>query len=181
MVRYELIREIRPRLTSEFQMGPFIPRTPAIAEAYRWGLEIHAGQKRFSGEPYFETHCGWVASFLDHMIGNEAWTIAGLLHDSIEDKGGTLEEIRARFPGPLGEEVAHIVDGVTKLSNPRDGRSRELETLRKIAMFRDPGVFLVKLADKSHNVITLEHMPVGKRAKKAEEAIRAYGKLAGNP
>ncbi len=160
-------------------MGPFVARTAAIAEAYRWGQEVHSGQTRMSGEPYFETHCGWVASFLDNLIGNEAWTIAGLLHDSIEDKGGSLEEIKARFPGALGEEVAYIVDGVTKLSNPRDGRSRELETLRKIAMFRDPGVFLVKLADKSHNVMTLEHMQAGKRAKKAEEAIRAYGKLAG--
>ena len=76
--------------------------------------------------------------------------------------------------------MAHIVDGVTKISNPRDGRSRDLETLRKIARFQDPGVFLVKLADKSHNVLTLEHMPETKRLKKANEAIRVYGKLAGN-
>ena len=83
-----------------------------------------------------------------------------------------------RFPWELGEEIAHIVDGVTKISNPRDGRSRQLETLRKIAMFRDPGVFLVKLADKSHNVLTLEHMSEKKRIDKASEAICAYGKLA---
>ena len=120
-----------------------------------------------------------MGAFLDNLIGNEAWTIAGLLHDSIEDHGGSLEKIKEKFPGSLGEEIAHLVDGVTKLSNPRDGRSRELETLRKIAMFRDPGVFLVKLADKSHNVMTLEHMPQPKRQQKAMEAIRAYGKLAG--
>ncbi|MCC6146358.1 MAG: HD domain-containing protein [Anaerolineaceae bacterium] len=179
MVKIEAVQNIRPSLGNEFTPGEFVPRTEAMVEAYNWGKELHAGQKRLSGEPYFETHCGWVAAFLDQLVGNEAWTIAGLLHDAVEDRGGTLEEIKARFPGPLGEEIAHIVDGVTKLSNPRDGRSRELETLRKIAMFRDPAVFLVKLADKSHNILTLEYMPKKKRVQKAIEAIRAYGKLAG--
>lgn len=180
MVKICEVNEIRPKLQSEFDVGgEFKPRTAHIAEAYRWGQKLHAGQKRMSGEPYFETHCGWVGAFLDRLVENEAWTIAGLLHDSVEDSGESLDQLRMKFPGPLGEEVAHIVDGVTKLSNPRDGRSRELETLRKIAMFRDPGIFLVKLADKSHNVMTLEHMSSAKRKKKAEEAIRAYGKLAG--
>jgi guanosine-3',5'-bis(diphosphate) 3'-pyrophosphohydrolase len=179
MVTIEEVHEIRPRLAVEFNPGAFVPRTPAIAEAYRYGQQLHKGQKRLSGEPYFETHCVWVAAFLDQLVGNEAWTIAGLLHDTVEDSGESLDRIHALFPGELGENVAHIVDGVTKLSNPRDGRSRELETLRKIAMFRDPGVFLVKLADKSHNLLTLEHMPPAKRIQKATEAIRAYGKLAG--
>jgi GTP diphosphokinase / guanosine-3',5'-bis(diphosphate) 3'-diphosphatase len=170
---------IRPSMQPEFEISPFIPRTPAIAEAYEWGKQLHAGQKRLSGEPYFETHCGWVAAFMDNLVGIEAWTIAGLLHDAVEDSGESLDRIRQKFPGPLGQEVAYIVDGLTKLSNPRDGRSRELETLRKIAMFRDPSIFLVKLADKTHNVLTLDHMPKHKRVKKAEEAIRAYGKLAG--
>jgi (p)ppGpp synthase/HD superfamily hydrolase len=102
-----------------------------------------------------------VAAFIDRLVQNEAWTIAALLHDAVEDQGETIEEIRSMFPGSLGDEVAHIIDGVTKMSNPRDGRSRELETLRKIAMFRDPGVFLVKLADKSHNMMTLQYMPRG--------------------
>ncbi len=179
MVKIKTVHEIRPKLEDEFHPGEFTPRTPAIAETYRWGKELHAGQSRLSGEPYFETHCAWVAGFMDKLVGNEAWTIAALLHDSIEDQGETLEKIRTKFPGPLGEEVAYIVDGVTKISNPRDGRSREIETLRKIAQFRDPGVFLVKLADKSHNVLTLEYMPEHKRRQKATEAIRAYGKLAG--
>ncbi len=179
MVRIEWINEIRPRLANEFDPGRFIARTPAIAEAYRWGKELHAGQLRISGEPYFETHCAWVGAFLDNLVGNEAWTIAGLLHDSVEDSGETLDKIRDHFPSPLGDEVAHIVDGVTKLSNPRDGRSREMETLRKMAMFRDPGVFIVKLADKSHNLMTLEYMREPRRREKAVEAIRAYGKLAG--
>jgi GTP diphosphokinase / guanosine-3',5'-bis(diphosphate) 3'-diphosphatase len=178
-VNTETIQDIRPRLASEFNPGAFVARTEAIAEAYRWGQILHAGQKRLSQEPYFETHCAWVGSFLDQLVGNEAWTIAGLLHDSVEDSGESLDKIRARFPGPLGEEVAHIVDGVTKISQPREGHSREIETLRKIAMFRDPGVFIVKLADKSHNLMTLEPMPEPKRTQKAIEAIRAYGKLAG--
>lgn len=179
VVKFERVHEIRPRLAEEFEPGVFIPRTPAIAEAYRWGQQLHAGQKRLSGEPYFETHCGWVGAFLDHLVQNEAWTIAGLLHDSVEDIGESPDQIRAHFPGPLGEEVAQIVDGVTKISHPRDGRSREMETLRKIAMFRNPGVFIVKLADKSHNLMTLQYMKEPKRTQKAIEAIRAYGKLAG--
>ncbi len=178
-VKIEKVKEIRPRLSDEFQPGQFIPRTPAIAEAYRWGQELHAGQTRLSGEPYFETHCGWIGAFLDQLVGNEAWTIAGLLHDTVEDSGESPDQIREKFPGPLGEEVAQIVDGVTKISNPRDGRSRDIETLRKIAMFRYPGVFIVKLADKSHNLLTLEHMREPRRKEKAIEAIRAYGKLAG--
>jgi (p)ppGpp synthase/HD superfamily hydrolase len=178
-VTVERVDIIRPKMSDEFAPGVFQPRTEAIHEAYRWGQALHAGQKRLSGEPYFETHCAWVAGFLDQLVGNEAWTIAGLLHDSVEDIGESLTKIRERFPGTLGEEVAQIVDGVTKISNPRDGRSREIETLRKIAMFRDPGVFIVKLADKSHNLMTLEHMKEPKRTQKAIEAIRAYGKLAG--
>ena len=179
MVRIKHVTEIRPRLAQEFDLSSFQPRTESIAEAYRWGQQLHAGQKRLSGEPYFETHCVWIANFIDHLVKNEAWTIAALLHDSVEDRGGSLEQIKAHFPGPIGEEVAYIVDGMTKLSAAKEGRSRDIETLRKIAMFRDPGVFLVKLADKSHNVMTLEHMPEVRRRQKAEEAIRAYGRLAG--
>lgn len=179
MVTIKQIQEIRPRITTEFDPGVFHPRTEAIRRAYELGRELHNGQTRMSGEPYFETHCVWVAGFLDKLVGKESWTIAGLLHDTVEDQGETLDRIRSEFPGQLGEEVAFIVDGVTKISNPRDGSSREIETLRKIAQFRDPGVFLVKLADKSHNLMTLGHMSDAKRRQKATEAIRAYGKLAG--
>ena len=179
MVRIEYINEIRPRFEADIKPENFKLRTESIAEAYRWGKELHAGQVRLSGEPYFDTHCVWVAALIDHLVGIEAWTIAALLHDSVEDQDSNFEMIQHHFPGPLGEEVAHIVDGMTKISNPRDGSSRDLATLQKIARFRDPGVFLVKLADKSHNVMTLQHMPEEKRIKKANEAIRAYGKLAG--
>lgn len=179
MVRVEDISEIRPLITDEFQVGEFVPRTEAIKRAYEWGKNVHSGQVRLSGEPYFETHCAWIAAFVDKLVQKESWTIAALLHDTVEDQGETLEEINALFPGKLGSEVAHIIDGLTKISNPRDGSSRELETLRKIAMFRDPAVFVVKLADKSHNLMTLQYQPPAKQWAKANEAIRAYGKLAG--
>lgn len=112
MVKINSIQEIRPNLQPEFQVNEFKPCTEAIAKAYQWGNMLHAGQKRLSGEPYFETHCGWVAAFLDNLVGNEAWTIAGLLHDIGEDSGESLDRIRQKFPGQLGEEVAHIVDGI---------------------------------------------------------------------
>ena len=159
MVRVENISEIRPLITDEFHVEKFVPRTKTLQRAYDWGKSVHAGQLRLSGEPYFETHCGWVAAFVDKLVQKESWTIAALLHDTVEDQGETLEEIRSLFPGDLGEEVAHIIDGLTKISNPRDGSSREMETLRKIAMFRDPAVFVVKLADKSHNLMTLQYQP----------------------
>ena len=179
MVEIENITEIRPRVLGEFHVEEFEPRTEAIARAFEWGKQVHAGQTRLSGEPYFETHCGWVASFVDNLVHKETWTIAALLHDAVEDTGESLDQIRALFPGEMGEEVAHIIDGLTKMSNPRDGSTREMDTLRKIAMFRDPAVFVIKLADKSHNLLTLKYMPPGKQWQKATEAIRAYGKLAG--
>jgi GTP diphosphokinase / guanosine-3',5'-bis(diphosphate) 3'-diphosphatase len=179
VVKIEKVKEIRPRLSDEFIPGDFRPRTSAIADAYQWGKELHAGQVRLSGEPYFETHCAWVGAFLDQLVGDEAWTIAGLLHDAVEDINISTDKISARFSGRLGEEVAQIVDGVTKISSPLEGHSREMETLRKMAMFRNPGVFIVKLADKSHNLMTLGYMEEPRRTQKAIEAIRAYGKLAG--
>ena len=97
MVRIKPIQEVRPRLTGEFSPGEFVPRNEAIAEAYRWGKELHKGQLRLSGEPYFETHCAWVAAFIDNLVKNDAWTIAALLHDSIEDKGGSLDQIRQKL------------------------------------------------------------------------------------
>ena len=180
MVNVEFVKEIRPKIVDDFSnVGEFRPRTTAIAQAYDLGKKLHKGQIRLSGEPYFETHCVWIASFMDRLVQNEAWTIASLLHDVVEDQGESLEEIQREFTGVLGKHVAYLVDGVTKMSNPRGGRSRELETLRKIARFRDPGVFLIKLADKSHNIMTLEYMTPEKQRQKATEAIRAYGKLAG--
>jgi len=179
MVTIEWVKELRPKLAADYDASQFVPRTELISNAYNWGKELHAGHKRLSGEPYFETHCVWVAGYLDNLVHNETYTIASLLHDSVEDRQGTLEGIRSRYPGKLGEDVAHIVDGVTKLGSPPEGKSREMEALRKLVIFRDPGIFLVKLADKTHNLLTLQYMSAEKRQKKAMEAIRAYGRLAG--
>jgi GTP diphosphokinase / guanosine-3',5'-bis(diphosphate) 3'-diphosphatase len=179
MVTIEWVKELRPKVVGNFDLKQFIYRTPAIYEAYQWGQFIHTGHLRLSGEPYFDTHCVWVAGLLDHLVSNEAYTIAGLLHDAVEDRQCSLEAIQQRFPGRLGEEVAHIVDGVTKLGTTQIGKSCEIQNLRKLITFRNPGVFLVKLADKTHNMLTLQYMPSGKRQKKAMEAIRAYGRLAG--
>ncbi|HQN69673.1 MAG TPA: HD domain-containing protein, partial [Anaerolineaceae bacterium] len=179
MVTIANVSELRPRMDNELDACNFVPRTPNIQKAWDWGKNAHAGQLRLSGEPYFETHCAWVASFIDKLVGIESWTIAALLHDAVEDTGESFEEIKALFPGELGEKVSHIIDGLTKMSSPRDGSSREIATLRKIAMFRDPAVFLVKLADKSHNLMTLQYQSPSKQWQKATEAIRAYGKLAG--
>jgi GTP diphosphokinase / guanosine-3',5'-bis(diphosphate) 3'-diphosphatase len=179
MVTIDWVKELRPKVAGEYDASQFVPRTEMICNAYNWGKELHAGQKRLSGEPYFESHCVWVAGFLDKLVKNETYTIAGLLHDSVEDRQSTLESIRSRFPDILGEDVAHLVDGVTKLGTPPEGQSREMESLRKLVIFRDPGVFLVKLADKTHNMLTLQYMSAEKRQKKAMEAIRAYGRLAG--
>lgn len=179
MVTIADINEIRPQMSDEFDVRGFVPSTPNIQKAWDWGKKVHAGQLRLSGEPYFETHCGWVASFIEKLVNKESWIIAALLHDTVEDQGETFDGIRELFPGPLGEEVVHIIDGLTKMSSPRDGSSREIETLRKIAMFRDPAVFVVKLADKSHNLMTLQYQSESKQWQKATEAIRAYGKLAG--
>lgn len=163
MVNIQKVINTRPDLAEEFHPGPFVARTENIARAYAWGQKVHAGQKRLSGEPYFETHCAWIAALIDKLTGNEAWIIAALLHDAIEDQDESLEKITELFPGQLGKDVAFLVDGVTKISQPRDGRSREIETLRKIARFQDPGVFIIKLADKSHNLLTLSHMPPAKQ------------------
>ena len=180
MVKVEHVHEIRPKIADEFSFREeFEPRTPAIARAYELGKKLHKGQLRLSGEPYFDTHCVWIAQFIDRLVENEAWTIAALLHDAVEDQDESLDELKDSFPGLLGKHIAYLVDGVTKMSNPRGGRSRELETLRKIARFRDPGVFLIKLADKSHNIMTLKYMSPQKQYQKATEAIRAYGRLAG--
>ena len=157
MVEVETINEIRPKLLGEFQVDCFTPRTEAIARAYEWGKQIHGGQTRLSGEPYFETHCGWVAAFIDRLVQNEAWTIAALLHDAVEDQGETIEEIRSMFPGKLGDEVAHIIDGSPRWAIPGMADHGSLKRRARLPCSVIQG-FLVKLADKSHNLMTLTHV-----------------------
>ena len=149
-----------------------------VERAYAFAERVHGGQRRLSGEPYI-IHPVYVASILTE-IGIDAPTIAaGLLHDTVEDcKDVTLDVIRQEF----GEEVAMLVDGVTKLSQLdfTDREERQAETLRKmiLAMGRDIRVVLIKLADRLHNMRTLKFQPVERQVAIARETLDIYAPLA---
>jgi guanosine-3',5'-bis(diphosphate) 3'-pyrophosphohydrolase len=133
-----------------------------VADAYAFAEKAHREQKRRSGEPYI-THCLAVGLTL-REIGMDARTIAaGLLHDVPEDTEVTLTEIEKKF----GSEIAYLVDGITKLGKIKLRGTKEelyLENLRKmfLAMARDIRVVIIKLADRLHNMRTLEHVSPGK-------------------
>ncbi len=154
-------------------------RADFIEEAYAYAAACHEGQKRYSGDPYI-THPVAVAQALADMRLDEATIVTALLHDTVEDTGATLEEVRARF----GEEVARLVDGVTKLAQIRftSQKSEQAENFRKlmVAMASDVRVLIVKLADRLHNMRTLSHHPkVEKRRRIAEETLEIFAPLAG--
>src|SRR5213080_3226897 len=148
-----------------------------IKKAYEFSLKHHAGQTRASGEPYL-VHPLEVALILADMKIDPAAIAAGLLHDSVEDTSVTVVDIRKEF----GEQVAHIVEGVTKI-NAIDFATREeqqAENLRKmmLAMVDDIRVVLIKLADRLHNMRTLEHLPPDRQQKIAQETLDIYGPIA---
>ena len=149
-----------------------------IEKAYRLAEEAHTGQLRASGEPYF-VHPYGVAMILTDL-GLDVDTIAaGLLHDVVEDTPVTLEEITDQF----GAEIASLVDGVTKLSRFefRTKEEQQAETYRKmfLAMAKDIRVILIKLADRLHNMRTLEHLKNPDKAiMKAKETLEIYAPLA---
>ncbi len=150
----------------------------AIArKAYEYSQKYHAGQTRASGEPYL-VHPLEVALVLADMKMDSVSIAAGLLHDSVEDTSVTIVDIRKEF----GEQVAHIVEGVTKISKI-DFATREeqqAENLRKmmLAMVDDIRVVLIKLADRLHNMRTLEHLPPDRQQKIARETLDIYGPIA---
>lgn len=149
-----------------------------VERAYAYAERVHGGQRRLSGEPYI-IHPVYVASILTE-IGIDAPTIAaGLLHDTVEDcEDVTLDVIREEF----GEEVAMLVDGVTKLSRLdfTDREERQAETLRKmiLAMGKDIRVVLIKLADRLHNMRTLKFQSVERQVAIARETLDIYAPLA---
>src|SRR5271156_1276151 len=148
-----------------------------VKKAYDYSLRVHEGQTRASGEPYL-VHPLEVALVLAEMKMDPVAVAAGLLHDSVEDTSLTIVEIRKEF----GEQVAHIVEGVTKISKI-DFATREeqqAENLRKmmLAMVDDIRVVLIKLADRLHNMRTLEHLPPDRRHKIAEETLEIYAPIA---
>ncbi|MFJ4160603.1 RelA/SpoT family protein [Microbacterium testaceum] len=146
-----------------------------IERAYAVADKAHDGQKRQSGEPYI-THPLAVAQILAELgLGPKA-IAAALLHDTVEDTGYPLDELAADF----GDEVAMLVDGVTKLDKVKYGDSAQAETVRKmiVAMSKDIRVLLIKLADRLHNARTWGFVPPHKAAKKATETLEIYAPLA---
>jgi GTP pyrophosphokinase len=148
-----------------------------VRKAYEFSQKHHAGQTRASGEPYLVHPLG-VAQVLAEMKMDAVAIAAGLLHDSVEDTSVTIVDIRKEF----GEQVAHIVEGVTKISQI-DFATREeqqAENLRKmmLAMVDDIRVVLIKLADRLHNMRTLEHLAPERQQKIAKETLEIYGPIA---
>jgi GTP pyrophosphokinase len=148
-----------------------------VRRAYEFSQKNHAGQSRASGEPYLVHPLG-VAQVLAEMKMDAVAIAAGLLHDSVEDTSVTIVDIRKEF----GEQVAHIVEGVTKISQI-DFATREeqqAENLRKmmLAMVDDIRVVLIKLADRLHNMRTLEHLALDRQQKIAKETLEIYGPIA---
>src|SRR4051812_29916942 len=151
-----------------------------IKKAYVYSAKVHQGQVRKSGEPYL-IHPLEVAGLLAQLKLDEASIVSGLLHDTVEDTLATTEEIRELF----GDEIQAIVDGVTKLSKFSASQSlsqeeKQAENFRKmiIAMAQDIRVILVKLADRTHNMRTLDHMKEEKQARIAQETLDIYAPLA---
>ena len=139
---------------------------------------MHDGQVRTSGEPYF-SHPVAVAMLIAEQRLDDASVITALLHDTIEDTFSTYSEIALRF----GDEIAQLVDGVTKLTNLElsSVENAQAENFRKLlmAMSKDLRVLLVKLADRLHNMRTIRHLPPEKQARKARETMDIFAPLAG--
>jgi len=156
-----------------------------VEDAYNFAMAAHQGQKRLSGEPYFE-HPVSTSLFLAELNLDAATLAAGLLHDVVEDCDVSLEDILRQF----GPEVCGMVDGVTKLGKMDKVATRsdsgheyhtgQAESLRKmlVAMAKDVRVVLIKLADRLHNMQTLQAHPHGKRLAIARETLEIYAPLA---
>ncbi len=148
-----------------------------IQKAYVYAASAHAGQTRLSGEPYL-SHPLAVAHTLAELGFDEATVVAGLLHDTVEDTKATVEDLDELF----GEDVADIVDGVTKISLiPFDSKEdAQAENIRKmiLAMSHDIRVLMVKLADRIHNMRTLDFQKEHKQRRIAQETMDIYAPLA---
>ncbi|GGH38830.1 metal dependent phosphohydrolase [Cribrihabitans marinus] len=156
------------------------PKTNAkrLTAAYEFGKAMHEGQTRHSGEPYF-SHPVAVAAILTEQRLDDATIITALLHDTIEDTKASYGQIAEHF----GDEVAVLVDGVTKLTNLQLSslETKQAENFRKLfmAMSKDLRVILVKLADRLHNMRTIKAMKPEKQVQKARETMDIFAPLAG--
>ncbi|MEU0541119.1 RelA/SpoT family protein [Nocardia sp. NPDC005978] len=146
-----------------------------LQRAFDVADEKHQHQFRKSGDPYI-THPLAVANILAELGMDTTTLVAALLHDTVEDTGYALEDLTNEF----GTEIAHLVDGVTKLDKVNLGAAAEAETIRKmiIAMARDPRVLVIKVADRLHNMRTMRFLPPEKQAKKARETLEVIAPLA---
>jgi len=150
---------------------------PLIRKAYEFSDKVHQGQKRQSGEPFVE-HCLEVAFILAEQHLDSTTIAAGLVHDVVEDTDVGLDVIRREFD----DEIAELVDGVTKISliNYSSREEQQVEYFRKmlLSMAKDIRVILIKLADRLHNMRTLEHLPIERRKRIARETRDVYCPLA---
>ncbi len=149
-----------------------------MRDAFAFGAEMHDGQFRHSGDPYF-THPVAVARLLAEQQMDDATLITALLHDTIEDTSASYTVVEERF----GREIADLVDGVTKLTNLQlnSAHTKQAENFRKLFMAtsRDLRVTLVKLTDRLHNMRTIKSMKPEKQVQKARETMDIYAPLAG--
>jgi GTP pyrophosphokinase len=149
-----------------------------LARAYRFSEEAHRGQTRNSGEPYV-THCVEVAKILADLQLDTTTVVSGLIHDVVEDTPVTIADVEREF----GKEIAAIVDGLTKIAKlPNSGskQDRQVESYRKLllSIAKDARVIIVKLADRLHNMRTLDFLPEEKRRRVAQETRDLYAPLA---
>jgi len=154
-----------------------VEQVESIMRAYEFGAEAHRGQRRKSGEAYISHPVAVAQELADMHLDAQAIT-AAILHDVVEDTEASLEEIRKQF----GPEVAGLVDGVSKLDQIqfRSRAEAQAESFRKmmLAMIEDIRVILVKLADRMHNMQTLDAMPPDKRSRIARETLDIYAPIA---
>ncbi|HVM31552.1 MAG TPA: bifunctional (p)ppGpp synthetase/guanosine-3',5'-bis(diphosphate) 3'-pyrophosphohydrolase [bacterium] len=150
---------------------------PLIQKAYEFAKKAHEGQRRLSGDAYL-THLVGVAEILEELHMDSITIAAALLHDILEDTPVTYDQLKQEF----GEEIANLVEGVTKLSTRKfqDATLRQAESTRKmlVAMAKDVRVILIKLADRTHNMRTLEFLPQDRQEKMARETLDIYAPLA---
>ncbi|MGH7466898.1 MAG: RelA/SpoT family protein [Longimicrobiales bacterium] len=171
------LRDLPPRLRESIEPNVARFDVALIARAYRLSEKAHRGQKRASGEEYI-AHCVEVAKILADLHLETASVAAGLVHDVVEDTLISLTEVREG----LGDEIANIVDGVTKIGKVqfRSNTEQQVENYRKLllSMAQDARVILIKLADRVHNMRTLEHLRADKRKRIALETREIYAPLA---
>jgi guanosine-3',5'-bis(diphosphate) 3'-pyrophosphohydrolase len=148
-----------------------------LARAYRFSERAHSGQTRRNGDPYV-THCVEVAKILAELQLDSVTVASGLIHDVVEDTAVTVEEVEREF----GREIAQIVDGLTKIGHLplTSTQERQVENYRKLllSIAKDARVILIKLADRLHNMRTLEFMPDEKRLRISQETRDLYAPLA---